>query len=210
MMEYDVHTLLDLLTLSATLWVLYTMRTKLARSYNARKDSTRVELIVRGPWRPCPPHVPQLPACTLTLSSLHLSLCAQLGGCSVLALVAHPSTKHWFLNRVLWALCVYLEAISVLPQLRMLQKEPTVERWTANYVFALGIARFFSCAHWVLQLFDGNSFIFTALGSGLWPVMVLVSEIVQTGILADFCYYYIKSLASGDAVMRLPMMNMAV
>jgi len=49
MMEYDVHTLLDLLTLSATLWVLYTMRTKLARSYNARKDSTRVELIVRGP-----------------------------------------------------------------------------------------------------------------------------------------------------------------
>ena len=134
----------------------------------------------------------------------------QLGGCCILALVAHPSTKHWFLNRVLWALCVYLEAISVLPQLRMLQKEPTVERWTANYVFALGIARFFSCAHWVLQLFDGNSFIFTALGSGLWPVMVLVSEIVQTGILADFCYYYIKSLASGDAVMRLPMMNMAV
>jgi hypothetical protein len=48
MMEYDVHTLLDLLTLSATLWVLYTMRTKLARSYNARKDSTRVELIVRA------------------------------------------------------------------------------------------------------------------------------------------------------------------
>ncbi len=47
MMEYDVHTLLDLLTLCATGWVLFLMRTKLARSYNARKDSTRVELIVR-------------------------------------------------------------------------------------------------------------------------------------------------------------------
>jgi hypothetical protein len=25
-------------------------------------------------------------------------------------------------NRVLWALCVYVEAVSVLPQLRMMQK----------------------------------------------------------------------------------------
>lgn len=128
----------------------------------------------------------------------------QLGGCTLLALVAHPSTKHWLLNRVLWALCVYLEAISVLPQLRMLQKERLVERFTANYVFALGLARFFSCAHWILQLFDDNSFIFTALGSGLWPVMVLLSELVQTLILANFCYHYIKSIAAGDAVMRLP------
>jgi len=47
MMEYDVHTLLDLLTLVATGWVLFLMRTKLSRSYNARRDSTRVELIVR-------------------------------------------------------------------------------------------------------------------------------------------------------------------
>ena len=167
-----MHTLLDALTLAATGWVLWLMRTKLARGYSARKDSVRLEYV--------------------------------LGGSAFLALIAHPSTKHWLLNRVLWALCVYLEAVSVLPQLRMLQKERCVERWTANYVFALGVARFLSCAHWVLQVFDGNSFIFTALGTGLWPVMVLLSEVVQTFILGDFCYYYIKSVASGDAVMRLP------
>ena len=172
MMEYDVHTLLDALTLAATGWVLWLMRTKLARGYSARKDSVRLEYV--------------------------------LGGSAFLALIAHPSTKHWLLNRVLWALCVYLEAVSVLPQLRMLQKERCVERWTANYVFALGVARFLSCAHWVLQVFDGNSFLFTALGTGLWPLMVLLSEVVQTFILADFCYYYIKSVASGDAIMRLP------
>ncbi len=173
MMEYDVHTLLDALTLAATGWVVWSMRRgQLARSYAARKDSVRLEYI--------------------------------LGGAAALACVAHPSTKHWLLNRVLWALCVYLEAISVLPQLRMLQREPAVERWTANYVFALGCARFFSCAHWLLQLFDGNSFLFTALGTGLWPAMVLLSEVVQTLILADFCYYYVRSVASGEAVMRLP------
>lgn len=53
------------------------------------------------------------------------------------------------------------------------------------------------------QIFDGNSFLFTALGSGLWPVMVLVSEIVQTFILGDFCYYYVLSFAQGGSV-RLP------
>ena len=56
-MEYDVHTLLDLLTLSATVWVLYTMRTKLARSYNARKDTTQVELIVRARIPPLSPRL---------------------------------------------------------------------------------------------------------------------------------------------------------
>jgi len=92
----------------------------------------------------------------------------------------------------------------VLPQLRMMQKARVVERFTANYVFALGVARFFSCAHWILQVFDGTSYLQTALGKGLWPILVLLSEIVQTGILADFCYYYVLSLASGESSVTLP------
>lgn len=43
-----------------------------------------------------------------------------------------------------------------------------------------------------------------AVGSGIWPMMVLVSEIVQTVILADFCYYYVKSIASGIELVQLP------
>ena len=37
-----------------------------------------------------------------------------------------------------------------------------------------------------LQLLEGNKYLLHALGSGLWPVLVLLSEIVQTFILADF------------------------
>jgi ER lumen protein retaining receptor len=51
----------------------------------------------------------------------------------------------------MWAVCVYLEAVSVLPQLRMMQNSKVVERFTAHYVFCLGLSRFFSCAHWILQ-----------------------------------------------------------
>ena len=102
-----------------------------------------------------------------------------------------------------------------------------VEKFTAHYVFALGFSRFISCAHWILQIVDGDSFLLQAIGSGLWPAMVLLSEIVQTFILADFwcayslravrllssihadpwqwlrSYYYVKSYAEGSGVIHL-------
>ena len=54
--------------------------------------------------------------------------------------------------QIMWATCVYVEAVSVLPQLRMMQKAKVVEKFTAHYVFALGLSRFISCAHWILQV----------------------------------------------------------
>lgn len=36
------------------------------------------------------------------------------------------------------------------------------------------------------QILEGNKYLWQALGSGLWPVLVLMSEVVQTFILADF------------------------
>ncbi|KAH9693356.1 hypothetical protein KPL70_016652 [Citrus sinensis] len=124
--------------------------------------------------------------------------------CAVLSFLIHPSTHHHLVNRISWAFCVYLEAVSVLPQLRVMQNTKIVEPFTAHYVFALGVARFLSCAHWILQVLDTRGRLLTALGYGLWPSMVLLSEIVQTFILADFCYYYVKSLIGGQLVLRLP------
>ncbi|KAI3981618.1 hypothetical protein MKX01_007538 [Papaver californicum] len=124
--------------------------------------------------------------------------------CAVFAVFVHPSTSHHMVNRICWAFCVYLEAVSVLPQLRVMQNTKIVEPFTAHYVFSLGVARFLSCAHWVLQVLDTHGRLLTALGYGLWPSMVLLSEIVQTFILADFCYYYVKSLVGGQLVLRLP------
>ncbi|KAG5379145.1 hypothetical protein IGI04_026987 [Brassica rapa subsp. trilocularis] len=82
-----------------------------------------------------------------------------------------------------------------------------VEPFTAHYVFALGIARFLNCAHWILEVLDTRGGLLTALGYGtygLWPFMVILSEIIQTFILADFCYYYVQSLMGGQLVLRLP------
>ncbi|XP_071697902.1 uncharacterized protein [Rutidosis leptorrhynchoides] len=171
-MEYDVHTLLDLATLAATVWVIYMMRFNLNSSYMHEKDNVTNYYVV----------IP----------------------CAILSLVVHPTTQHHIINRILWAFCVFLEAVSVLPQLRVMQNTKIVEPFTAHYVFALGVARFLSCAHWILQVLDTRGRLLTALGYGLWPSMVLLSEIVQTFILADFCYYYVQSVMGGQLVLRLP------
>ncbi|KAK9799367.1 hypothetical protein WJX73_002968 [Symbiochloris irregularis] len=171
MMEYDIHTILDLLTLVATCFVMYGLRVPLKDTYQADQDSVQTYYVA----------IP----------------------CFVVALIAHPGTHHHLIFRIMWAACVYIEAVSVLPQLRMMQNAKVVEKFTAHYVFALGLSRFISCAHWILQIVDGDSFLLQAIGSGLWPVMVLLSEIVQTFILGDFCYYYLKSYAEGSGVIHL-------
>ncbi|XP_057727464.1 uncharacterized protein LOC130943558 [Arachis stenosperma] len=171
-MEYDIHTILDLATLVTTLWVIYMIRFKLKSTYMDDKDNLAIYLVVAP--------------------------------CAVVSFFIHPTTRNSIVNRILWAFCVYLEAVSVLPQLRVMQNTKIVEPITAHYVFALGVARFLSCAHWVLQVIDTRGRLLVVLGYGFWPSMVLISEIVQTFILADFCYYYVKSIIGGQLVVRLP------
>nr|XP_043619335.1 ER lumen protein-retaining receptor erd-2.2-like [Erigeron canadensis] len=171
-MECDVHTLLDLATLTTTIWVIYMMRVNLNSSYMLEKDN---------------------------ISNLYVVV-----PCAVLSLLVHPTTQHYMVYRIMWAFCVYLESVSVLPQLRVMQNTKIVEPFTAHYVFALGVARFLSCAHWILQVVDTRGRLLTALGYGMWPSLVLLSEIVQTFILADFCYYYVQSVMGGQLVLRLP------
>lgn len=174
LMEYDIHTLLDFVTLLATGWVIYTVRVKLPKTYSREADSLGLHYVL----------VP----------------------CAALALLVHPQTTHHFANRVLWAFCVYLEAVSVLPQIVLFKNLKVVtDTFTSHYVFALGVARFFSCCHWILQFVEKDPMFINSLGRGLWPVAVLLAELLQTVILADFCYYYVVAMAKGHGTIRLPL-----
>ncbi|CAA7396204.1 unnamed protein product [Spirodela intermedia] len=125
--------------------------------------------------------------------------------CILLALLIHPYAQSFRVSYIIWAFTVYLEAISVLPQLHVMQNAKMVEPFTARYVFALGVARFLGCAHWILRIVESRGNFFTDLGSGMfWVPMVLLAEVVQTFILADFCYYYVKSVMYGDLLLRFP------
>ncbi|XP_057780219.1 uncharacterized protein LOC130998831 [Salvia miltiorrhiza] len=126
--------------------------------------------------------------------------------CAILAMLVHPRTYQGRPVRMLWAFAVYLESISVLPQLKMIQNAKIIEPFTAHYVFALGIARFLGCAHWIIKVYKSSGRYLYLVGAGyIWFPMVLLAEIVQTFILADFCYYYIKGLMDGRLIVYMPM-----
>ncbi|KAL2470691.1 ER lumen protein retaining receptor family protein [Abeliophyllum distichum] len=161
-MEGNIHTVLDCLTLVSTLWVIYMIRFKLKSTYIAELDNMPLYYVM----------VPS----------------------AIAAILVHPYTHHARIGRILWAFAAYLESISVLPQLRMMQNTKMIEPFTAHYVFALGVARFLGCAHWIIQVYDSaGQYLFLVGGAGyIWLPMILLAEIVQTFILADFCYYYVK------------------
>ena len=48
MMEYDIHTVLDFLTLIATVWVIYTLRIPLKDTYQEEQDSVQTYFVVRN------------------------------------------------------------------------------------------------------------------------------------------------------------------
>nr|XP_019703309.2 uncharacterized protein LOC105037072 [Elaeis guineensis] len=80
-----------------------------------------------------------------------------------------------------------------------------VEPFTAHYVFALGVSRFLGCAYWIIQLIETRGYFITYMGTGFfWYPALLLAELVQTFILADFCYYYVKSSMFGQLLPRLP------
>ncbi|KAK9726591.1 hypothetical protein RND81_05G225300 [Saponaria officinalis] len=125
--------------------------------------------------------------------------------CAVAAFIARPFGRLSFVMSWLWSFSKTVEAISVLPQLRLLQNAKMVEPFTAHYLFALGIERFLSCAHWIIRIINSKGAHLYLIGKGnLWLLMLLICEVVQTFILSDFCYYYVKSVMEGRSIMRLP------
>ncbi|XP_057534730.1 uncharacterized protein LOC130813046 [Amaranthus tricolor] len=122
----------------------------------------------------------------------------------VVALIGLPGLLN-FIFKFLYVYSSTIEAVSVLPQLRLIQNAKMVEPFTAHYVFALGVARFLSCANWIILIIDTKGVFLTGISDGyLYIAGALLCEAVQTFILADFCYYYIKSVIEGQRMMSLP------
>lgn len=125
--------------------------------------------------------------------------------CSLLAILTYPKAPTSFIIRIAAAFGMYVEAVSVLPQLRMMQNAKMVEPFTGHYVFALGVSRFLGCGHWIIRIVKSKGQYLLIIGRGnIWLLMLILCEAVQTFILADFCYYYAKSVMEGEFLMKLP------
>ncbi len=99
---------------------------------------------------------------------------------------------------------MYLEAMAMLPQIYMFQKQAAetkgaVDELIGHTVFALGFSRIFELIFWLSSFKELSDHA----GSRFPGYIVLLSQFAHLVIMADFFYYYFKSLSVG-APMELP------
>lgn len=110
--------------------------------------------------------------------------------CILLAVFINSS---FTLFEVIWTFSIYLEAVSILPQLFLLQQRGQAETITSHYLFALGIYRGLYIVNWYYRYHTEN----------FYDPIVIVSGFVQTILYVDFFYLYIKSVLNKQT-MKLP------
>uniref|UniRef100_A0A6B2LHC1 ER lumen protein-retaining receptor n=1 Tax=Arcella intermedia TaxID=1963864 RepID=A0A6B2LHC1_9EUKA len=108
--------------------------------------------------------------------------------CLLLSLVWNEEFSFF---EVLWAFSIYLEAVSILPQLVLLQKTGNVETLTGHYIFCLGGYRALYLLNWIYRYTMEDDY-------SQW--IVWVSGTIQTILYVDFFYYYIVSYIKGTQV----------
>jgi len=99
----------------------------------------------------------------------------------LLALLIHYSSR---ITEILWTFSIYLEAVSIFPQLVLMQRTLNIDNLTAKYVFLLGMYRGLYILNWVWRYF-------TEPGYRQW--LVWTSGVVQTALYGDFFYYYLHA-----------------
>jgi len=109
-----------------------------------------------------------------------------IAGCAVCGVLVNQDHKALF--EYIWAFSIYLEAVAIVPQLFMLQKQGEVENMTSHYVFFLGIYRLFYLFNWIYRYMTEDDYV---------QLIVWFSGVVQTALFLDFFYNYYHSKKNG-------------
>lgn len=113
--------------------------------------------------------------------------------CLVLAMLIN---ERFEFMEVLWTFSIYLEAVAILPQLFLLQKQGEVENLTSHYVAALGAYRALYLLNWMYRYFTEDDY---------QQRIVWISGIIQTALYCDFFYHYYQSKRGGlNQSVKLP------
>nr|XP_027198018.1 ER lumen protein-retaining receptor-like [Dermatophagoides pteronyssinus] len=90
-------------------------------------------------------------------------------------------------HTLLWRFSILLEAVAILPQLRLLQRYRVVENLTSHYVATMGLYRLLYILNWVYRYkYEGFVNYFGVVGG-----------VVQVALYLDFFYYYFQARING-------------
>ncbi|KAH3665963.1 hypothetical protein OGAPHI_004152 [Ogataea philodendri] len=99
----------------------------------------------------------------------------------VLGLIFNHGFKF---SEILWSFSLWLESVSILPQLFMLQKSGESQLLTTHYIFALGLYRALYIPNWIYRYF----------AEGRFDKLAITTGIIQTLVYSDFFYVYYQKV----------------
>lgn len=114
-----------------------------------------------------------------------------VGPCVLLGLIV---ADEYTIQEILWSSSIWLESVSIIPQLVLLQQLGEVENLTSDFVGTMGAYRAFYILNWVYRYFVEDYVNWVGWIGGL----------VQTALYCDFFYYYAQSKWYGKKLV-LPM-----
>jgi ER lumen protein retaining receptor len=80
-----------------------------------------------------------------------------IGPCALAGVLINQD--HYSPFEMIWAFSIYLEAVAILPQLFLLQKQGEVENLTSHYVAALGAYRGMYLLNWVIRYMTEEDYL---------------------------------------------------
>jgi len=113
-------------------------------------------------------------------------------GCIVLAYFFHPDLNRRVIPDMAWTSALYLEAVSMVPQLYMMAKNGgEVESLASHYIACVFVSRLLMITFWFHSYEEllprGATFNFAGYG-------VVGAQLLQIVLFGDFMYYYVKSI----------------
>merc|ERR1712087_765253 len=120
---------------------------------------------------------------------------------AAISLVMHPHLNNFLPTDISWAFALYLESVTVLPQLFMFMKEGSAQPHTSHFLAAQALSRLMSFIFWASsfsELSNPNHYIKAFVGN--W---VVAMQLVQLLVMGDFIYHYIRCIRKGIPVSEL-------
>merc|ERR1719375_446728 len=131
-------------------------------------------------------------------------------GCCLLAILVHPEFREWTeLYMFMWSTCMYMDGLALMPQVVMMSLNGKVAAPIAHFVAATFLSRVEDFSNTILYYSKGfrhdEGGMPDSQEVGSWRLIVLV-QVVQLLLVADFMYYYLKARTSGkypDTIMQV-------
>jgi ER lumen protein retaining receptor len=83
-----------------------------------------------------------------------------------------------------------MECVGLLPQFLVMRKASEVEGMTSHYLACLGISRLIRLCFWIVMYLEGDTFGY-----------LIIADLLHTVLLAEFAFYYARSIRSGKPLL---------